>query len=86
MHSPFFAAAVLLLAGNATLTSYLKLLMKSLGICYLAGFASSSCKDAGENGLSRAVETFARVTVAALYLPVLLDLLNAVTGWLGGSQ
>ncbi|MBP5618656.1 MAG: hypothetical protein J6X61_05895 [Clostridia bacterium] len=74
-----------LLDGNETLSDSLKLLMKSLAVCTIAGFSASACRDAGESGLARGVELMARVTVAGLYLPVLVELLKAATGWLGGN-
>ena len=75
-----------LLNGNETLSNYLKLLMKSLAVCYIAGFSASACRDAGEGGLAHGVELTARVTIAGLYLPVLIELLKAATGWLGGNS
>ena len=74
-----------LLDGNGTLNTYLKLLMKSLTVCYIAGFSASACRDAGESGLARGVELAARITIAGLYLPVLVELLKAATGWIGGN-
>ena len=75
-----------LTSGDAALSSSLKLLMKGLGVCYLAGFASAACRDAGETALSHHVEIVARIAVVGLYLPVLLDLLKEATDWLGGSR
>ena len=74
-----------LINGNETLSTYLKLLMKSLAVCYLAGFSAAACRDAGESGLARGVELTARAAIAGLYLPVLIELLRAATARLGGS-
>ena len=74
-----------LVQGNASLISALSLLMKGLGICYLAGFATNVCKDAGAASYAHYVEWIARLSLVGLYLPVLLDLAKQVTAWLGGG-
>lgn len=66
-------------ASQKNLEQYLSLMMKGLGICYISGFASGICADCGEKSLADKVELAAKVSIATLYVPVLLDLLELAT-------
>lgn len=47
---------------------YLKLMLKSLGICYIAQFATDICNDFGQTSLASKIELCAKITLAALSL------------------
>lgn len=60
-------------------TGYLKVMLKVIGIAYLAQFAADLCRDAGEGAVAGKVELAGRVLVLALCLPVLAAILELVS-------
>ena len=56
--------------------SYLGVLLKMLGITYVAEFASNICKDSGYQTI--ASQIFGKLSVLALGMPVLLTLLRTI--------
>ena len=59
--------------------SYIKLLLKALGISYITQIAVNTCDDAGLSAVARKVELAGKVTVLILALPLLRDLLDMCT-------
>lgn len=53
--------------------SYVVLILKIIGITYLAEFASDICTDAGEKTLAMHAETIGKITVAFIALPIVED-------------
>ena len=51
-----------------------------VGITYIAEFASGICKDAGYQTIAGQIETFVKLTILALGMPVLTALLETVKG------
>lgn len=49
--------------------SYYMQLLKMLGIAYVAEFASSICRDAGQQSIAGMVELFAKISIVALSIP-----------------
>ena len=58
-------------------TYYLQLL-KMLGVAYAAEFASSICKDAGQQSIASMIELFAKMSIVALSIPGLLFLVETL--------
>jgi stage III sporulation protein AD len=63
--------------------SYINILFKALGICYITQFASDICKDGGEGALAVQVEIAGKVTLLLLALPLFEALTELVTVLLG---
>jgi stage III sporulation protein AD len=63
--------------------SYINILFKALGICYITQLASDICKDAGEGALSVQVEIAGKITLLLLALPLFEALTELVTVLLG---
>ena len=63
-------------------SSYLNTLLKMTGITYIVEFASGICKDAGYQTIAGQIETFAKLTILALGMPVLTALLETVREFL----
>ncbi len=61
-------------------TDFITLIIKILGISYLAQFAIDILKDGGENSIATKVEIFSKVTIIGFSLPILATLLSTVTG------
>ncbi len=57
---------------------YLEVLMKMIGITYIAEFASGICKDAGFGSLGGQIEMFGKLSILAVSMPVLLALLETI--------
>ena len=61
----------------------LKILIKLMGITYVAEFASGICKEAGFSAIGSQIEMFAKFSIMAVSVPVLLTLLETIEGLLG---
>lgn len=59
-------------------SSYIALILKMIGIAYVAGFAMDVCKDAGYAAISSQIETFAKISILVVSLPVLLMFLEVI--------
>ena len=64
-------------------SSMIKILIKMIGITYVAEFATGICKDAGFGTLGSQIEMFAKLSIMAVSVPVLLALIETVEGLLG---
>jgi len=58
--------------------SYVKSLMKILGITYLADFSSNICKDAGYHAVAGQIEIFGKLSILAVSTPILAAILEMV--------
>lgn len=63
-------------------TGYIAIMMKMIGITYIAEFSSSICRDAGYQNIAVQIETFSKLTILALGMPVLLALLETIQEFL----
>ena len=63
-------------------TVYLTILLKILGITYVAEFASGICKDAGYQTIASQIEIFSKLAVLGLGVPVLMTLLDTIKEFL----
>lgn len=61
---------------------YLGALIKMLGVTYVAEFSAGICKDAGYQTVAVQIEIFAKLTILALSMPVLLALLKTIRAFL----
>ena len=61
---------------------YLEVLLKMIGITYIAEFSSGICKDAGYGSLGSQIEIFGKLSVLAVSVPILLALLDTVQQFL----
>lgn len=61
---------------------YFPLLLKMVGITYLAEFASGLCKDAGYSAVGGQVELAGKLSILAISMPVLSALLETIEGFL----
>lgn len=61
---------------------YLSTLLKIIGVTYIGQFSSNICKDAGYGSIAGQIEIFTKLYIMVLSLPVLLALLEAISGFL----
>lgn len=74
---------VLLVFSNLALKtqlnlSYLKLIVKIVGLAYLAGFGAQICKDAGEGGMAAKIELAGKIFILTLGIPIMVGLLELI--------
>lgn len=62
--------------------AYTGMLIKMLGITYVAEFSSAICRDAGYQTIAQQIEIFGKAVVLALGLPVILALLEMIRDFL----
>ncbi|MGN1051460.1 MAG: SpoIIIAC/SpoIIIAD family protein [Acutalibacteraceae bacterium] len=65
-------------------TTYLSVLLKAFGICFLTEFTCDICKDAGETSLSGSVSLAGKVAVLIVSIPLFKEILNTSIGLMGG--
>lgn len=61
---------------------YLTTLLKLAGITYIAEFASGICKDAGYGAMGTQIEIFAKLSILAVSMPVVLALFETLKSFL----
>ena len=61
---------------------YIRLMLKMMGITYVAQFAAEICKDAGYGAVGSQIELFGKVSILFVSMPVLLALLQTVGDFL----
>lgn len=67
------------LAGRAGVNAlYLGVILKIVGIAYIAEFGAQVCRDAGEGALAAKVELAGKVLVLVLAVPVLVAVLDTL--------
>ena len=61
---------------------YFYTLIKMVGITYIGQFSASICKDAGYQTIGAQIELFCKLSVMVLSMPVLLAILDTISGFL----
>lgn len=74
---------VKMLLGTIDLeNSYITVLIKMLGITYVAEFSSGICKDAGFQTIASQIEIFSKISILVLSMPILVALIQTIQGFL----
>lgn len=63
--------------------AYVEVILKMLGITYIAQFSSGICKDAGYGNIATQIDLFGKISILALSMPILLTLLQTIESFLG---
>lgn len=61
---------------------YFQILLKIIGITYVADFSSSICRDAGYSAIAGQIEIFGKISILAVSSPIILALLETVYSFL----
>lgn len=64
--------------------TYMVILLKMVGITYIAEFASNLCKDAGYGSISNQIEMVGKLTILSMSMPIITALLKIVHDVLNG--
>jgi stage III sporulation protein AD len=59
-------------------TFYVTLVLKIVGITYLASFAMEVCNEAGANGIASRIEVAAKILIMVIAMPILMGVLDAI--------
>lgn len=60
-------------------STYIKIILKVIGISYIIEFGKDICKDAGESAIANKMEMAGKVIIVSLSIPVVASLINIVT-------
>ena len=60
--------------------TYITLILKMVGITYVAEFSMNVCKDAGYAAIANQIEVFAKISILAVSLPVFVAFLETIGG------
>ncbi|AGA69862.1 stage III sporulation protein AD [Desulfitobacterium dichloroeliminans LMG P-21439] len=67
------------LADQANISSYyLIIVLKIVGVAYLAEFGADICRDADEKALATKIEIAAKVAVLVLAIPIIVAILESI--------
>lgn len=71
------------LAGYISISpTFIAILLKMIGITYIAEFAASLCKDAGHDALSNQISIVGKLTILSMSMPIILSLLDTISDFL----
>lgn len=59
---------------------YVQVLLKMLGITYIAEFGSSLCRDAGYGAVGGQIEFYGKLMLLAVSMPIIENLIEVITG------
>lgn len=62
---------------------YIRVLLKIIGITYIAEFSTAICKDAGYQAVAGQIEVFSKLVILAVSMPVFMALLETIDGLIG---
>ena len=68
-----------LILNSSIDSSYIKIILKVIGISYLVEFGKDICKDAGESAIANKIEVAGKIVVVAISVPVVASLIEIVT-------
>lgn len=63
-------------------TSYIKILLKLIGISYVCEFSSSLCRDAGYNAIAGQIDMVGKLSILVVSMPIIVSLLNIINKFL----
>ena len=68
------------IAGQVGLKSgYIKLILKVIGIAYIAQFGSEICRDAGETSTASKIELAGKIIIMAISMPAVYSFIEVVS-------
>ncbi len=59
-------------------TAYFTVILKMIGIAWLAEFLCQICRDAGSGALAVKLEFAAKITILMMFFPILTELLHSI--------
>lgn len=68
-----------LMVNSSIDSTYIKIILKVIGISYIIEFGKDICKDAGESAIANKMEIAGKVIIVSLSIPVVASLIDIVT-------
>lgn len=65
-------------------SEYAKVLLKSVGICFICQFSSDICKDSGQSALAGKVELAGKILILVSALPLMEEILTTANSLISG--
>jgi stage III sporulation protein AD len=65
--------------------TYISILLKAMGICFITEFACDCCIDAGQKALAGNISLAGKIIVLVTAIPLYQDVLNTVLSLTGGA-
>ncbi|NLK27557.1 MAG: stage III sporulation protein AD [Clostridiales bacterium] len=62
--------------------AYVGILIKIIGITYITEFSASLCKDSGYHAIGEQIELAGKLSILAISMPIMLALLDTISGFL----
>ncbi|MBQ4518871.1 MAG: stage III sporulation protein AD [Clostridia bacterium] len=59
---------------------YIEIIIRIIGIAYLARFGSEICRDAGQNAIAQKIELAGKIIIVVTSIPILTAVLNLLIG------
>lgn len=82
--SPIFQTMDELMKKASLDPAYVRVLVKTLGICYVTQLASDACRDAGQTAIASKVELAGKVFIVLLSLPLFQNLIEIAFSLIAG--
>ncbi len=83
--SSLFESAKSIFQSASVNSSYIAVLLKSVGLCFMCEFAVDCCIDAGQRALANNVSIAGKALVLVTALPLYKDILESVLSLTGGG-
>lgn len=80
--SPVIQEINTLISGSGLDSYYGPVLLKTLGICFVAQFAGDACRDSGQSSLASKIELAAKLAMIVIALPLFENLLHTAANLL----
>ena len=74
--SPVFSGLYELVEQTNVAPTYLQIVIKSFGICYLAQLAADLCRDAGQTAIASKIELAGRAAVRVMAMPLFFEIVK----------
>lgn len=68
-----------LVTNSSINSSYIKIILKVIGISYMIEFGKDICKDAGESAIANKIEIAGKVIIVSLSIPIIASLVDIVS-------
>ena len=82
---PIFTEKIdLLMSQSGVNPEYAKVLLKSVGICFICQFSSDICKDSGQSALAGKVELAGKILILISALPLMEEILTTANSLISG--
>lgn len=62
--------------------TYIAILLKMIGITYIAEFSANLCKDAGYDAISNQISIVGKLTILSMSMPIIVSLLDTIRAFL----